>query len=61
MITAVAPSASAAAMLALKWRNLRRECRNQADAANVLPRDLTAYMIGCLEDHSQTPVPDGNQ
>ena len=42
-------------------QNLRRECRNQADAANVLPRDLTAYMIGCLEDQSQTPVPDGNQ
>jgi hypothetical protein len=42
-------------------QNLRRECRNQADAAKVLPRDLTAYMIGCLEDHSQTPVPDGNQ
>jgi hypothetical protein len=41
-------------------QNLRRECRNQADAANVLPRDLTAYMIGCLEDHSQTPVLDGN-
>jgi hypothetical protein len=42
-------------------QNLRRECRNQADAANVLPRDLTAYMIGCLEEHSPAPLPDGNQ
>jgi hypothetical protein len=42
-------------------QNQRRLCRSQADAANVLPRDLTAYMIGCLEDHSQPPVPDGHQ
>jgi hypothetical protein len=42
-------------------QNERRECRKNADAAKVLPRDLTAYMIGCLEDHSQTPVPNGSQ
>jgi hypothetical protein len=42
-------------------QNLRRQCRNQADAANVLPRDLTAYMIGCLGNHGEPPVPDGNQ
>jgi hypothetical protein len=42
-------------------QNKRRECRNKADAAKVLPRDLTEYMIGCLEDPSQTPVPAGNQ
>ena len=41
--------------------NEQRECRNKADAAKVLPRDLTAYIIGCLEDHSQTPTPDSNQ
>jgi hypothetical protein len=41
--------------------NEQRECRSKADAAKVLPRDLTAYIIGCLEDHSQTPVPDGNK
>jgi hypothetical protein len=41
-------------------QNPRRECRNRADAADV-PRDLTAYTIGCLEDHSQTPVLDGNR
>jgi hypothetical protein len=38
-------------------QNEQRECRDKADAAKVLPRDLTAYIIGCLEDHSQTPVP----
>ena len=42
-------------------QNERRECFKKADAANVLRRDLTAYMIGCLEDHSQTPAPDSNQ
>jgi hypothetical protein len=42
-------------------QNEQRECRNKADAAKVLPRDLTAYIIGCLEDHSQAPAPDGNQ
>jgi hypothetical protein len=41
--------------------NEQRECRHKADAAKVLPRDLTAYIIGCLEDHSQTPAPDSNQ
>jgi hypothetical protein len=40
--------------------NEQRECRNKADAAKVLPRDLTAYIIGCLEDHSQAPAPDRN-
>jgi hypothetical protein len=41
--------------------NEQRECRHKADAAKVLPRDLTAYIIGCLEDRSQTPAPDSNQ
>jgi hypothetical protein len=42
-------------------QNEQRECRNKADAAKVLPRDLTAYIIGCLEDHSEVPAPDSNQ
>jgi hypothetical protein len=41
--------------------NEQLECRHKADAAKVLPRDLTAYIIGCLEDHSQTSAPDSNQ
>jgi hypothetical protein len=31
----------------------RRECRNKADAAKVLPRDWTAYMLRCLAENSQ--------
>jgi hypothetical protein len=31
------------------------ECRNKADAAGVLPRDWTAYMIQCLEQVGQKP------
>lgn len=27
------------------------ECRQKADAAKILPRDRTAYLIGCLESH----------
>jgi hypothetical protein len=37
------------------------ECRNKADVANVLPRDRTAYIIGCLEEDSQRPAPAANQ
>jgi hypothetical protein len=40
--------------------NEQRECRNKADAAKVLPRDLAAYIIGCLGDRSPTPTPTGN-
>jgi hypothetical protein len=32
------------------------ECRHKADAANILPRDRTAYIIGCLEEDSQKPA-----
>jgi hypothetical protein len=42
-------------------QNEQRECRNKADVAKVLPRDLTAYILACLEDHSQTPGPDSHQ
>jgi hypothetical protein len=42
-------------------QNEQRECRNKADAAKVLPRDLTAYIIGCLEDHGEVPAPESNQ
>ncbi len=35
------------------------ECRQKADAAKVLPRDRTAYIIGCLEaEDSQKPATD---
>ena len=32
------------------------ECRQKAEAANILPRDRTAYIIGCLEEDSQKPA-----
>jgi len=47
--------------LATERRRVMLKCRHDADAAKVLPRDLTAYIIGCLEDHSQTPAPDSHQ
>jgi hypothetical protein len=31
------------------------QCRHKADVAKVLPRDRTAYIIGCLEEDSQKP------
>ena len=34
------------------------ECRQKADAAKILPRDRTAYIIGCLEEDSQKPATD---
>jgi hypothetical protein len=37
------------------------ECRNKADAANVLPRDWTAYMIQCLEQDGQKPATAAHQ
>jgi hypothetical protein len=36
------------------------ECRYRADAAKILPRDRTAYIIGCLE-HEDTQKPTTNQ
>jgi hypothetical protein len=42
--------------------NERLECRNKADVAKVLPRDLTAYIIRCLaEESSQKPASDEPQ
>src|SRR5882762_10171348 len=32
------------------------ECRLKADVAKVLPRDRTAYIIGCLGEDSQQPT-----
>ena len=32
------------------------ECRLKADAAKILPRDRTAYIIGCLGEDSQPPT-----
>jgi hypothetical protein len=38
------------------------ECRQKADAAKILPRDRTAYIIGCLEkEDSQKPAPATDQ
>jgi hypothetical protein len=37
------------------------ECRHKADIAKILPRDRTAYLIGCLEENSPKPTPAGNQ
>jgi hypothetical protein len=34
------------------------ECRQKAEAAKILPRDRTAYIIGCLEEDSQKPPRD---
>jgi hypothetical protein len=35
------------------------ECRQKAEAAKILPRDRTAYIIGCLEqEDSQKPATD---
>jgi hypothetical protein len=35
------------------------KCRYKADAAKILPRDRTAYIIGCLEEEdSQKPATD---
>ena len=34
------------------------ECRHRAEVAKVLPRDRTAYIIGCLEEDSQKPTTD---
>jgi hypothetical protein len=37
------------------------ECRLKADAAKILPRDRTAYIIGCLGEDSQEPTTAGHQ
>jgi hypothetical protein len=37
------------------------ECRHKAELAKILPRDRTAYIIGCLEADSQKPTPAGDQ
>ncbi len=37
------------------------ECRRKADLAMILPRDRTAYMVGCLEADSQKPTPAADQ
>jgi hypothetical protein len=36
--------------------NAQLECRHQVAAANVLPRDRTAYMLRCLEQDSPKPA-----
>lgn len=37
------------------------ECRLKADLAKILPRDRTAYIIGCLEADSQKSTPTADQ
>jgi len=37
------------------------ECRLKADLAKIMPRDRTAYIIGCLEADSQKPTPTADQ
>ncbi len=37
------------------------ECRHKADLAKILPRDRTAYIVGCLEADSQKPTPAADQ
>jgi hypothetical protein len=37
------------------------ECRNKADVAKVLPRDMTAYIIRCLTGDSQNATTDEQQ
>src|ERR1700727_1910427 len=42
-----------------KRRAKQIECRQKAEAAKILPRDRTAYIIGCLEqEDSQKPATD---
>jgi hypothetical protein len=42
-------------------RRAQRECRHKAHTANILPRDQTAYIIGCLEVDGQPPTPATSQ
>jgi hypothetical protein len=37
------------------------ECRLKADLAKILPRERTAYIIGCLEADSKEPTPTADQ
>jgi hypothetical protein len=37
------------------------ECRLKADLARILPRDRTAYIIGCLEADNREPTPTADQ
>jgi hypothetical protein len=37
------------------------ECRRKADLAMILPRDRTAYIVGCLEADSQRPATAADQ
>jgi len=37
------------------------ECRYKADVAKVLPRDRTAFILGCLAENSENPTPATDQ
>jgi hypothetical protein len=37
------------------------ECRQKAEIAKILPRDQTAYIIGCLAQDNPTPAADENK
>jgi hypothetical protein len=51
--------------LTLERRRARQieqlKCRRKAEVAKILPRDRTAYIIGCLEEDSQKPTTDEHQ
>jgi hypothetical protein len=42
-------------------QNLQIKCRNLANQAKVLPRDLTTYIIRCLAEDNPMPPEDGKQ
>jgi hypothetical protein len=37
------------------------ECRRKADVARVLPRDRTAFILGCIAENSDNPAPAADQ
>jgi hypothetical protein len=42
-------------------QNEQLECRHKADVARVLPRDRTAFILGCLAENSDNPAPAADQ
>jgi hypothetical protein len=42
-------------------KNAQLECRHQANAAKILPRDWTAYILRCLAEDAEKPATGGPQ
>lgn len=42
-------------------QNEQFECRRKAEVANILPRDRTAFIIGCLGENSENAAPAAPQ